>query len=69
MALAAMNLKTAKEIARILGLNYRTVINKADSGQIPCYRFGSRRVFSVDEVLSKGREEQEEHVRQAVAVA
>lgn len=44
------NLKTAKEIAPLLGRGARAIQKRAAKGEIPCYRIGGIYLFDIKEI-------------------
>ena len=54
--MSADTLLTAPELAAVLKVNVKDLYRKAQTGEIPSYRFGKSRRFKLDEVLAAHRE-------------
>ena len=48
-------LLSARELAEVLGISTPTVYQQARRGQLPCYKFGDRVMFRLEEVLAAAR--------------
>ena len=48
-------LLSARELAEVLGIAVPTIYQQARRGQLPCYKFGDRVMFRLEEVLAAAR--------------
>lgn len=56
------SLRTAREIAEVLGLSPATILDMWQRSEIPGYKFGRAVRFDLDEVLAAGRPGTGRHV-------